>query len=60
MVVCFIDYRICGLQYNRSTMTQLYARANIYKSVHWSFQKEQELSKQVLNQQRFYEPNLQK
>ena len=50
MVVCFIDYRICGLQYNRSTMTLLCARANIYKSVHWSFQKEQELSKQVLNQ----------
>ena len=50
MVVWFVDYRICGLQYNGSTMTQLRARANIYKSVHENFKKRQELSKLVLNQ----------
>lgn len=40
-------------------MTQLRARANIYKGVHGNFKKGQELSKLVLNQQRFHELYLQ-
>ena len=41
MVVYLTECRVCGKQYNGSTMKKLCARANNYKNTHHSFQKEQ-------------------
>ena len=58
MVVCLIEFRICGKQYNGSTVTKFCTRANNYKSTH-NFRKEQILSNQACNQKRFHEHYLQ-
>ena len=55
MVVYLIECRICGKQYNGSTVTKFCARANNYKSTHRNFRKEQILSNQTGNQKRFWE-----
>ena len=60
MVVYLIECRICGKQYNGSTVTKFRARANNYKSTHRNFRKEQILSNQARNQKRFHEHYLQK
>ena len=59
MVVYLIERRICGKQYNSSTVTIFRARANNYKSTHRTFRKEQILSNQVRNKKRFHEHYLQ-
>ena len=59
LVVHLIESRVCGEQYNRSTMTKLRARVNNYKSRHHSFRKEQKLSNQVRNKKRFHKHYLQ-
>ena len=59
MVVCLIECRICGKQYNGSTVTKFRARANNYKSTHRNFLKEQILSNQTCKQKRFHEHYLQ-
>ena len=41
MVVYLIECRVCGKQYNGSTVTKFRARANNYKSTHHNFRKEQ-------------------
>ena len=55
MVVYLIECRVCGKQYNGSTVTKFRARANNYKRTHRNFRKEQILSNQVCNQKRFHE-----
>ena len=55
MMVCLIECRVCGKQYNSSTVTKFRARANNYKSTHRNFLKEQMLSNQTRNQKRFHE-----
>ena len=60
VVVYFIKCRVCGNQYNGSTVTKFRARVNNYKSAHRNFWKEQKLSKQARNQKRFHEHYLQK
>ena len=55
MVVYLIECRVCGKQYNGSTVTKIRARANNYKSTHRNFRKEQILSNQARNQKRFHE-----
>ena len=55
MVVYLIECRVCGKQYNGSTVTKFRARANNYKSTHRNFRKEQILSNQARNQKRFHE-----
>ena len=55
MVVYLIQCRVCGKQYNGSTVTKFRTRANNYKSTHRDFRKEQILSNQVHNQKRFHE-----
>ena len=59
MVVYLIECRVCGKQYNGSTVTKFRARANNYKSTHCNFRKEQILSSQARNQKRFHEHYLQ-
>ena len=59
MVVYLIEWRICGKQYNGSTMAKFCARANNCKSMHRNFRKEQILSNQARNQKRFHEHYLQ-
>ena len=41
MVIYLTECRVCGKQYNGSTMKKFCARANNYKSTHHSFWKEQ-------------------
>ena len=55
MVVYLIECKVCGKQYNGSTMKMFFATANNYKSTYRNFQKEQKLSKQARNQKRFHE-----
>ena len=45
--------RVCGKQYNGSTVTKFRARASNYRSTHYNFQKEKIMSNQVHNQKRF-------
>ena len=59
MVVYLIECRVCGKQYNGSTVTKFRARDNNYKSTHSNFRKEQILSNQARNQKRFHEDYLQ-
>ena len=59
MIVCLIACRVCGKQYNDSTVTKFRARAINYKSTHRNFWKEQTLSNQAPNQKRFREHYLQ-
>ena len=59
MVVYLIECRVCGKQYNGSTVRKFCARANNYKSTHRNFRKEQILSNQARNQKRFHEHYLQ-
>ena len=59
MVVYLIECRVCGKQYNCSTVTKFCARANNYESTHRNFRKEQILSNQTRNQKRFHEHYLQ-
>ena len=59
MIVYLIECRVCGKQYNGSTVTKFRARANNYKSTHCNFRKEQILSNQARNQKRFHEHYLQ-
>ena len=59
MVVYLTECRVCGKQYNGSTVTKFCARATNYKSTHRDFQKEQILSNQGRNQKRFHEHYLQ-
>ena len=59
MVVYLIECRVCRKQYNASNVTKFCARANIYKSTHRKFWKEQILANQVRNQKRFHEHYLQ-
>ena len=59
IVVYLIECRVCGKQYDGSTITKSRARANNYKSTHHNFQKEQILSSQARNQKRFHEHYLQ-
>ena len=47
MVVYLIDGRVCGKQYNGSTVTKFRAKANNYKSTHSNFWKEQKISNQT-------------
>ena len=47
MVVYLIECRVCGKQYNGSTVTKFRARANNYKSTHRNFLKEQILPNQA-------------
>ena len=54
-----IKCRVCGKQYNCSTVTKFCARANNYKSTHRHFRKEQILWNQARNQKRFHEHYLQ-
>ena len=60
MVVYLMECRICGKQYNGSTVTKFRARANNYKNTHHNFRKEQILSNQARNQKRFHERFLRK
>ena len=60
MVVYLIECKVCGKQYNGSTVTKFRARTNYYKSTHRNFRKEQILSNQARNQKRFHEHYLQK
>ena len=53
MLVYLIKCRICGKQYNGSTVTKFRARTNNYKSTHRNFRKEQILSNQARNQKRY-------
>ena len=53
MVAYLIECRICGKQYNGRTVIKFRARANNYKSTHSNFRKEQILSNQAHNQERF-------
>ena len=55
IIVYLIKCRICGKQYNGSTVTKFGARASNYKSMHRNFRKEQILSNQASNQKRFHE-----
>ena len=55
VVIYLIECRVCGKQYNGSTVTKFRARANIYESTHRKFWKEQILSNQARNQKRFHE-----
>ena len=55
MVVYLIECRVCGKQYNGSSVTKFCARTNNYKSTHHNFHKEQKLSNQACNQKRFHE-----
>ena len=55
MVVYSIECRLCGKQYNGSTVTKFCARANNNKSTHREFQKEQILSNQAHDQKHFHE-----
>ena len=59
MVVYLIECRVCGKQYNGSTVTKFRAGANNYKSTHRNFRKEQILSNQTRNQKIFHEHYLQ-
>ena len=59
MVVYLIECRICGKQYNGSTLTKFRDRANNYKSTHRNFRKEQILSNQARNQKCFHKHYLQ-
>ena len=59
MVVYLIECRICGKQYNGSTVTKFRARANNYKIKQRNCRKEQILSYQACNQKRFHEHYLQ-
>ena len=59
MVVYLIKCRICGKQYNGSTLTKFGARASNYKSMHRNFRKEQILSNQARHRKRFHEHYLQ-
>ena len=59
MVVYLIECRICGKQYNGSTVTKFCARANNYKSTHRNFRKEQILSNQARDQKHFHKHYLQ-
>ena len=59
MVVYLIECRVCGNQYNGSTVTKFCARANNYKSTHRYFRKEQILSNQARDQKRFHKYYLQ-
>ena len=59
MVAYLIECRVCGKQYNGSTVTKFCARANNYKSMHHNFRKEQLLSHQACNQKHFHEHYLQ-
>ena len=59
MVVYLIECRLCGTQYNGSTIRKFRARANNYKSTHRNFWKEQILSNQARNQKLFHEHYLQ-
>ena len=54
MVGYLIECRVCGKQYDGSTVTKFRARANNYKSMHRNFRKEQRLSNQARNQKRFH------
>ena len=53
MVVYLIECRVCGKQYNGSTVTKFRARVNNYKSTHRNFRREQILSNQARNQKVF-------
>ena len=55
MVVYVIECRVCGKQYNGSTVTKFCARAYNYKNTHRNFQKEQKLSNQSPKHKRFHE-----
>ena len=59
MVVYLIECRVCGKQYNGSTVIKFCARANNYKSTHRNFRKEQILFDQARNQKCFHEHYLQ-
>ena len=59
MVVCLIEFRICGKQYNGSIVTTFCARGNNFKSTHRNFRKEQKVPKKAHNQERFHEDFLQ-
>ena len=59
MVVYLIECRVCGKQYNGSTVIKFCPRANNYKSTHRNFRKEQILFDQARNQKRFHEHYLQ-
>ena len=59
MVVYLIECRVCGKQYNGSTVTKFRARANNYKSTHCNFRKEQIMSSEARNQKRFHKHYLQ-
>ena len=59
MVVYLMECRVCGKQYNASTVTKFRARAKNYESTHRNFQKEQKLSNQVRSQKHFHEHYLQ-
>ena len=58
-MVCLVECRVCGKQYNGSGVTNFCARANNYKSTHRNFWKEQILSNQAHNQRGFHERSLQ-
>ena len=60
MLVYLVECRVCRKQYNSRTATKFRARANIYKSSHGSFWKEQKLSNQARNQKSHYEHYLEK
>ena len=55
IVVYLIECRVCGKQYNGSTVTKLRARANNYKNTHRNYRKAQILSNQPRNQKCFQE-----
>ena len=58
-MVHLIECRVCGKQYNGSTVIKFCPRANNYKSTHRNFRKEQILFDQARNQKRFHEHYLQ-
>ena len=59
IVLYFIACRVRGKQYNGSTVTKFPTRVNKYKNRHCNFQKDQILSNQARNQERFHEHYLQ-
>ena len=54
MVVYLIECRVCGKQYNGSSVTKFCARANNYKSTHRKFRKEKMISNQARNKKCFH------
>ena len=58
-VVYLIERKVCGKQFNGSTVTKFCARANNCISTHCIFRKEQKLSNQARKQTRFHKYYLQ-